>query len=80
MERGSLRAAQFFPQAKKIIDAKLQSKNITADWYKDAFLNPKLTIDEIAINSGYIDGKGVIISPEEAQTKKPNEITLICTG
>lgn len=42
-------AIDFF---KKIIDAKLQSKNITADWYKDAFLNPKLTIDEIAINSG----------------------------
>lgn len=35
---------------------------------------------EIAINSGYIDGKGVIISPEEAQTKKPEEITLLCTG
>lgn len=42
-------AIDFF---KKIIDAKLQSKNITADWYKDAFLNPNLTIDEIAINSG----------------------------
>lgn len=42
-------AIDFF---KKIIDAKLQSKSITADWYKDAFLNPKLTIDEIAINSG----------------------------
>lgn len=42
-------AIDFF---KKIIDAKLQSKNITADWYKDSFLNPNLTIDEIAINSG----------------------------
>ena len=28
-------AIDFF---KKIIDAKLQSKNITADWYKDTFL------------------------------------------
>lgn len=37
---------------KKVIDAKLQSKNITADWYKEVFLNPKLKIDEIAINSG----------------------------
>ncbi len=42
-------AIDFF---KKIIDAKLQSKSITADWYKDAFLNPNLTADEIAINSG----------------------------
>ena len=42
-------AIDFF---KKIIDAKLQSKSITANWYKDAFLNPKLTIDEIAVNNG----------------------------
>lgn len=42
-------AIEFF---KKIVDAKLQSKNITADWYKDAFLNPKLPANEIAINSG----------------------------
>ena len=37
---------------KKIVDAKLQSKNITADWYKEAFLNPSLPAKEIAINSG----------------------------
>jgi len=37
---------------KKIVEAKLQSKNITSDWYKDAFLNPKLTTSEIAIHSG----------------------------
>jgi len=37
---------------KKIIDAKFQSKNITSDWYKEAFLNPNLSAKEIAINSG----------------------------
>ncbi|MFA4851561.1 MAG: CfrBI family restriction endonuclease [Bacteroidales bacterium] len=42
-------AIEFF---KKIIDAKLQSKNITTDWYKVAFLNPNLPASEIAINSG----------------------------
>jgi len=42
-------AIEFF---KKIVDAKLQSKSITADWYKEAFLNPSLPANEIAINSG----------------------------
>jgi hypothetical protein len=42
-------AIEFF---KKIVDAKLQSKGITTDWYKDAFLNPDLPANEIAINSG----------------------------
>jgi len=42
-------AIDFF---KKIVDAKLQSKNITSDWYKEAFLNPNLPASEIAINSG----------------------------
>lgn len=42
-------AIDFF---KKIIDAKLQSKNITADWYKDVFMNNNLPAKEIAINSG----------------------------
>ncbi|MDR0606180.1 MAG: CfrBI family restriction endonuclease [Bacteroidales bacterium] len=37
---------------KKIVDVKLQHKNITADWYKECFLNPKLPSNEIAINSG----------------------------
>jgi hypothetical protein len=37
---------------KQIVDAKLQSKNITVDWYKAAFLNSKLPAKEIAINSG----------------------------
>jgi len=42
-------AIDFF---KKIVEAKLQSKSITSDWYKDAFLNPNLSASEIAINSG----------------------------
>jgi len=42
-------AIDFF---KKIVDAKLQSRYITVDWYKEAFLNPKLPAKEIAINSG----------------------------
>jgi hypothetical protein len=42
-------AIEFF---KKIIDAKLQSKGITVDWYKEAFLNPNLSTSQIAINSG----------------------------
>jgi CfrBI restriction endonuclease. len=37
---------------KKIVEAKLQSKDITVDWYKEAFLNPNLPAKEIAINSG----------------------------
>jgi len=35
---------------------------------------------QVAIESGYIDGKGVIIEPEEAVNKSSNEITLLCTG
>lgn len=42
-------AIDFF---KKIVEAKLQSKDITVDWYKEAFLNPNLPAKEIAINSG----------------------------
>ena len=42
-------AIEFF---KKVIDAKIKSKDITVDWYKEAFLNSKLTSKEIAINSG----------------------------
>lgn len=37
---------------KKVIDAKLNSKDITIDWYRRAFLDEKLSSDEIAINSG----------------------------
>ena len=35
---------------------------------------------KVAIESGYIDGKGVIIEPDEAVNKQPSEITLLCTG
>lgn len=42
-------AIDFF---KKVAEAKLESKNITIDWYKKEFLNKKLRTDEIAINSG----------------------------
>ncbi|HPN32641.1 MAG TPA: CfrBI family restriction endonuclease [bacterium] len=42
-------AIDFF---KKVVDAKLKNKDITIDWYKEKFLNPKLSSDEIAINSG----------------------------
>jgi len=41
-------AVDFF---KKIVDAKLKSKNIV-DWYKKEFLNPSLPARDIAINSG----------------------------
>ena len=33
-------------------DIKLASKDITIDWYKNAFLSEKLPSDEICINSG----------------------------
>ncbi len=42
-------AIDFF---KKIIDAKLNNRNVTTDWYKNAFLDNNLTKEEIAINSG----------------------------
>lgn len=37
---------------KKVVDAKLKSKNITIDWYKKEFLSPALSARDIAINSG----------------------------
>ncbi|OQY29548.1 MAG: restriction endonuclease [Candidatus Cloacimonetes bacterium 4572_55] len=42
-------AIDFF---KKVIEAKLRSENITADWYKRGFLSKDLPSDEIAINAG----------------------------
>lgn len=42
-------AIEFF---KKVIDAKLNNQEVTTDWYKEAFLNPKLPKEEIAIHSG----------------------------
>ena len=34
----------------------------------------------ISIEGGYIDHKELLISPEEANNLKPNEVTLLCTG
>jgi len=42
-------AINFF---KKVIEAKLANKDLTIDWYKNTFLNPSLSSEEIAINSG----------------------------
>jgi hypothetical protein len=37
---------------KKIVNTKIENKNIDIDWYKEEFLNPDLSKEEIAINSG----------------------------
>lgn len=37
---------------KKVVEAKLASKDITIDWYKNAFLSENLSPEEICINSG----------------------------
>jgi len=37
---------------KKVVDAKINDQHVTLDWYKEEFLNPTLTKEEIAINSG----------------------------
>lgn len=42
-------AIDFF---KKVATAKLESKEVTIQWYKDAFLNGTLSSDDIAINAG----------------------------
>ncbi|GAB4459179.1 MAG: hypothetical protein Fur0028_12930 [Bacteroidales bacterium] len=42
-------AIDFF---KQVIDAKLKNQDISIDWYKKEFLNPKLSSEAIAINSG----------------------------
>lgn len=42
-------AIDFF---KKVVEAKLQSKDITIDWYKNTFLDKSLPTDSIAINAG----------------------------
>jgi len=34
----------------------------------------------ISINGGYIDHKELLITPEEANNLKPNEVTILCTG
>ncbi len=35
---------------------------------------------EISIKGGYINHKDILITPEEANTLKPNEVTILCTG
>jgi len=42
-------AIDFF---KQVVEAKLNSQDITTDWYKKELLNEKLSSDEIAIHSG----------------------------
>lgn len=42
-------AIDFF---KRVVEAKLKSQNITADWYKKEFLDPSLPARDIAINAG----------------------------
>ncbi len=42
-------AIDFF---KKVVEAKLNSKDITIDWYKKEFLDPSLSSEDLAINSG----------------------------
>ena len=37
---------------KKVVNAKLDCKDITIDWYKRTFLDESLPSDEIAINAG----------------------------
>ena len=34
----------------------------------------------ISLNGGYIEHKELLISPEEANSLKPNEVTILCTG
>lgn len=34
----------------------------------------------ISINGGYIDHKELLITPEEANNLKPNQVTILCTG
>ena len=34
----------------------------------------------ISLNAGYIDHKELLVSPEEANNLKPNEVAILCTG
>ncbi|MFI3296238.1 MAG: CfrBI family restriction endonuclease [bacterium] len=42
-------AIDFF---KQVVEAKLKSRDITMDWYREAFMRESLPSDDIAINSG----------------------------
>ena len=37
---------------KQVVEAKLSNQELSADWYKETFLNPKLSADEIAVYAG----------------------------
>lgn len=37
---------------KRVVEAKLRNEDVTVDWYKKELLNPNLSSDDIAINSG----------------------------
>lgn len=58
-------ALDFF---KRIVDVKFNNKNITIDWYKKEFLNPKLPARDIAINAGL--NKKTIHNMFNSSTKK----------
>ncbi len=58
-------AVDFF---KKVCEAKLNSKTITIDWYKNTFLSKNLPSDEIAINSGL--NKKTISNMHRSATKQ----------
>ncbi len=58
-------AIDFF---KQVVEAKLKNQNVTIDWYKKEFLNPKLMPDEIAINSGL--NKKTIMNMYNTATKE----------
>ena len=36
----------------RVVDAKLKTRPVTADWYKEEFLNPELDKSDIAVHSG----------------------------
>lgn len=58
-------AIDFF---KKVTEAKLKDQVITIDWYKSAFLNPKLKPNDVAINSGL--NKKTIVNMFNSGTRK----------
>ncbi|MFA5655746.1 MAG: CfrBI family restriction endonuclease [Dysgonamonadaceae bacterium] len=58
-------AIDFF---KKIVEAKLANKDVSIDWYKQAFLNKNLSSKEIAVNSGL--NKKTIMNMYNSASKK----------
>ena len=58
-------AVDFF---KQVVSAKLNSEDITIEWYKRVFMNEKLPSDDIAINSGL--NKKTISNMYRSETKQ----------